>query len=116
MVARRFPVRIGRATGMDFQSDEAGVWNEHLRIEADPATGCALVSETDALVSLNGSPAQRAVLRNGDVLDAGSLKLRFWLEEAPQKGLRSREAVVWFLLGLVTLGQITVILWLHSRR
>ena len=38
-VARRFPVRIGRAAVSDLQIEEEGVWDQHLQVDFIPADG-----------------------------------------------------------------------------
>ena len=108
-VARRFPVRIGRSAGSDLQVEEHGVWDDHCRVELHPGAGFVLETQPDALVAVNGQPAQRAVLRNGDHIEIGALKMQFWLSEASQGGVRVREAFVWTLIVAVTLGQIALI-------
>ena len=110
--ARRFPVRVGRSHEADLQLEENGVWDEHFEIQFHPAAGFTLETKPEALVTTNGQPMQRAVLRNGDLIEIGSLKLRFWLDDAPQRGLRIREAFVWILVAAVILGQIALIYWL----
>jgi len=111
-VARRFPVRIGRAPSNDLQFDEEGVWNEHLTLEFDPAEGFLLQAHSHALVSVNGELVGRSFLRNGDVLELGALKLQFWLAETPQRGLRLREGLTWAGIVAVCLGQVVLIYWL----
>jgi hypothetical protein len=108
-VARRFPVRIGRSPAADLQSEEDGVWDQHLRLEFDPATGLVLTAEPNALASVNGQPVQQAVLRNGDVIHLGSLRLQFWLAETQQAGLRFREGLTWAAIAFISLGQIAII-------
>ena len=66
----------------------------------------------DALVTVNHQPAQVVRLRNGDLLEFGSVRMQFWLAETRQRGLRFRECLVWLLIALVSLGQIAVIYWL----
>jgi hypothetical protein len=95
---RRFPARIGRASGCDLQLEEHGVWNEHFQIDIHPAAGIVLETQPDALVTANGQPVQRAVLHNGDLVEIGSLKLQFWLSEAEQGGLRSS---AWLVSGII---------------
>jgi len=87
-VARRFPVRVGRSPGADLQLEEDGVWDEHFEIILDPTTGFVLETHPDAQVSANGQPVQSAVLRNGDLIEIGSMKMRFWLTETRQRALR----------------------------
>jgi pSer/pThr/pTyr-binding forkhead associated (FHA) protein len=111
-VSRRFPVRIGRAASSDLQLEEDGVWDEHLRIDLVPAEGFLLETQSDAIASVNGQPVERVILRNGDLIGLGSLKLQFWLGEARQRGLRVREWFVWIGIGAVCLGQVALIYWL----
>ncbi len=111
-VARRFPVRIGRSPAADLQQEENGVWDQHLQIGLSPGEGFVLTTQPNALVSVNGQPVQHAVLRNGDTIELGSLKLRFWLGETRQAGLRLRERLTWAVLAAVSLGQVGLIYWL----
>jgi hypothetical protein len=54
-----------------------------------------------ALASMNGKPFQSAPLRNGDVMEFGSVQVEFSLSEAHPKGLRWREGLTWlFLAGM----------------
>jgi pSer/pThr/pTyr-binding forkhead associated (FHA) protein len=108
-VARRFPVRIGRAATADLRLEEDGVWDEHLQLEFKPAEGFVLHAQPKALASVNGQRVEQAVLRNGDAIEIGSLKLQFWLSETRQKGLRWREALIWTGIAAVSLGQIALI-------
>ncbi len=58
---------------------------------------------------VNHQPVQTALLRNGDVITLGSVKLRFWLAAARQRSLRLREWFVWVLLLVVVLCQFVLI-------
>ena len=109
---RRFPVRIGRSAGSDLQLEEAGVWEDHLKVDFEPKEGFIAETQANAFASINGQPVQRAALRNGDLLEIGSIKLQFWLSEAPQRGQAFREAFVWSMISLVCLGQIALVYWL----
>ena len=111
-VANHFPVRIGRSSNSDIQLEEPGVWDEHFQITLNPEAGCALQSSPSALVTVNGQPVKHAALRNGDLLEIGSLKIQFWLSEVPQRGLAFREGFVWSVILAVCLGQIALIYWL----
>ena len=111
-VARRFPVRIGRAATADLCLEENGVWDQHLELNFDPPMGFMLDVQPDALAAVNGEPMHETVLRNGDCIEIGSVKLRFWLSEIRQTGLRIRESLTWAALAAITAGQITLIYWL----
>ncbi len=111
-VARRFPVRIGRAASNELQLEESGIWDQHLRLEFDPAQGIVLSTQANALARVNGQPVQQALLRNGDAIQIGSLQLQFWLSETRQASLRLREALLWSAIGLVVLAQVALVYWL----
>jgi pSer/pThr/pTyr-binding forkhead associated (FHA) protein len=108
-VVRRFPFRIGRAGGNDLQLTDDGAWDQHLTLEFHRREGFRLVTAPNALVMVNSKPAESALLRNGDLITIGSVKLQFWLAAARQRGLRSREGFVWALLLAVLLGQFALI-------
>ena len=111
-VARHFPIRIGRGASADLRSEEPGVWDDHLHVYFNPAEGLILKVGTNSLASVNGEPVQQVVLRNGDHIQIGSLKLQFWLSDTCQGGLRFREVLTWVAIGLISLGQVANIYWL----
>jgi pSer/pThr/pTyr-binding forkhead associated (FHA) protein len=108
-VVRRFPFCIGRASGSDLQLNDDGTWDEHLTLEFHRQEGFTLAAAPDALVMVNNQPVQTALLRNGDVISFGSVKLQFWLAAARLRGLRLREGIVWALLVAVALSQFVLI-------
>ena len=111
-VARRLPVRIGRAAAADLQLEESGVWDQHLKLDLSPEEGIVLSAQPNALATVNGQPAHRVVLRNGDAIDVGSLRMQFWLSEARQAGLSFREGLTWAGIAVVSLGQVGLVYWL----
>ena len=108
-VSRRFPVRIGRSTKSDLQADDPGVWDQHARIDLVHREGFVLTAGEGALITVNGEPTLRAVLHNGDSIELGSLKTRFWLGEIRQSGLRLREWLTWTGIAAISRGQIALI-------
>ena len=108
-VARRFPVRIGRAASAHLQLEEDGVWDQHLRLDLNRGEGFRLTAESNALATVNGQPMQQSLLRNGDIVEIGSLKMQFWLSETRQHGLRLREWLTWTAIAGICIGQIAVI-------
>jgi len=113
-LARRFPVRVGRATANDLRLDEDGVWDQHCVLNFEPAEGFIISAESDALLTINREPACRARLRNGDSIELGSVRLIFWLDETPQRSQRLREGFVWTLIVAVCLAQVALVYWLLS--
>jgi pSer/pThr/pTyr-binding forkhead associated (FHA) protein len=114
LVARRFPVRIGRGPRADVRLEEPGVFEDHLRLEIVPREGFRLVNHSAGNTSVNGQPVAEAWIRNGDLIELGGLKLRFWLAEPDRSGMSLREALTWLGVIAVTLGQIAMIYWLLS--
>ena len=106
---RHFPVRVGRLPAADLSLQDDGIWNEHFEIDLSDSKEFVLVAKSDGLLSVNGAPSKKIALRNGDVIEAGSTKLQFWLGEVGQVGLRWRERLIWALVTAVCLIQITVI-------
>jgi pSer/pThr/pTyr-binding forkhead associated (FHA) protein len=112
--ASRFPIRIGRAANADLRFEEPGVWDQHLQLDLNPAEGVVLTTSADAWAHINGESVQQAVLRNGDLIELGSLQLQFWLAETRQSALYLREAITWSLVGLVCLAQAGLLYLLLS--
>jgi len=108
-VVRRFPFRIGRASGNDLQLNDDGAWDQHLTLEFHRREGFKLAAAQNALVMINNQSVQTALLRNGDTITIGSAKLQFWLAAARQRGLWLRERFVWVLLAAVVLCQFVLI-------
>lgn len=113
-VARRFPVRIGRAGGADLRLEEMGVWDEHLRLDLVRGEGVRLRATPEALVRVNDQPLQEAILRNGDLVELGPVRLQFWLSETRQRALALREVLSWLIIGMVAAGQALLLYWLLS--
>jgi len=111
-VARHFPFRIGRTAENDLQLEDDGVWNQHVILEFQKQAGFKLTTFTDAIATINGESIRDKILRNGDIITIGSVKLQFWLAAAVQRSLRVREFLFWALLVSVTLGQFALIYWL----
>ncbi len=111
-VGNQFPLTIGRAAGSVIRLEDSGVWDTHLRLELDAERNFVLQLQPNAIASVNGKPFDRIVLRNGDLIELGAVKIQFWLGETRQQGLKLREAVMWIGLVLVTVIEIGFIFWL----
>ena len=112
IVVRRFPFCIGRETTADLRLDDAGVWDRHLQITFQTGEGFAFAAGTQALTLVNGQRVESGILRNGDLFELGSARLRFWLARTKQKSLRFREAITWTALVALFGGQLALIYWL----
>ena len=110
MEARHFPFKVGRDTGSDLTLHEAGVWDQHLEIHFEPGNGFLAVPLGEALMTLNGAPAARTRLRNGDRIEFGSVALQVWLGETRQRGLQFHEWVMWLTYAALVGVQLYLIL------
>ena len=109
MAACRFPFRIGRSAEADLRLQDEGIFERHLEVRLESPQGFVLSVHPDAYAAVNGQTAQKAALRGGDVISAGSVKLAFSLSPAPQRSLRIREMLVWAGIALVSVCQIVLI-------
>jgi predicted component of type VI protein secretion system len=103
-----FPIRAGRAPESDLPLNDPGVWQRHFLIDWR-SEGLVLEAESEALLSVNDAPTQHAVLRNGDIITLGALRIRFSLSPVRQSSLAPREWLTWFALGALCLGQIALV-------
>lgn len=109
-VARRFPFRVGRASGSDLVVAEPGVWDDHFHVEFEAGNGFIACPQGDALLTINGEAAREGkLLRNGDSIEIGGARLQFWLGETRQYSMGLRETLVWSGIALVTFAQIALI-------
>jgi len=108
----RFPSRVGRSPQADLTIEGDGVWEWHLQFDLDPVQGVVLHPSPEAFTMVNGLPAEVMALQNGDLIEAGSVKMRFGLSPTRQSSLRLREMVSWTALGALCLGQVWLIYWL----
>ncbi|HWF17974.1 MAG TPA: FHA domain-containing protein [Verrucomicrobiae bacterium] len=108
-VARHFPFRIGRSASADLRVEEDGVWDEHLELAFHSTDGFILTAHPNALAAINGQPFREAVLRNGDAIEIGALKIRFWLGATRQSRLGLREWLTWTAFALIIAAQLFLI-------
>ena len=103
-----FPIRAGREPGLDLSLEDPGVWQRHFLVDWRDE-GIVVEAEPNALLSVNDKSAQKAVLRNGDVITLGGLKIRFSLSPVRQRSLAPREWLTWIGLAALCLGQVALV-------
>lgn len=108
----QLPCVIGRSASAEVRVDEDGVWDRHLEISLDFPEGFILKTLPNCLASINGQRFERAILRNGDIIEVGLLRIQFSLKETQQESLRTREVLTWLSFGILSLAQIGLIYWL----
>jgi pSer/pThr/pTyr-binding forkhead associated (FHA) protein len=112
LVARRFPFRIGRATEDNLRLEEAGVWDGHLQLSLKMPEGFLITVHERALAAANGEPFRQRIVRNGDVIEIGSTRIRLALSPTQQRGFRTREFLTWAALAGLFACQGYLIYWL----
>ena len=109
--ARHLPVRIGRAADCDLRLEEDGVWDRHAELRLSREEGFLLAVQAQTVLTVNNQPTQTARLRNGDLVQIGSVRLQFWLAPAQQRGLRLREWSVWALVAAISVLEVATAWW-----
>jgi predicted component of type VI protein secretion system len=110
LAPQRYPFRVGRGEGCDLRLQEPGVWGEHFGLEIRWGNGVWVQSNPMALTSVNGQRvAHELRLRNGDVIEAGPVRMRFSIKPAVQRGLRWRETMLWVAMVALWVGQVFLI-------
>ena len=108
-----FPIRIGRGENCQLQLVDTGIWENHLELNLNEKHHFTIRTASDATAMVNGKPLEGVqLLRNGDLIEIGLVKIQFWLGTVEQKNLRIREATAWALLLAVTLVEIYLLFWL----
>ncbi|MBI4327210.1 MAG: FHA domain-containing protein [Chloroflexi bacterium] len=114
-VIQRFPCRMGRAPDADFRLEDDGVWNQHLELNLDGTEGFTLTRLPQALAAVNGQSFQKILLRNGDLIEIGLLKIQFWLSDRQQINLGPRELFTWLFLTATAALQVVLVFWLMQE-
>lgn len=108
----RLPCSVGRAPNCALPLNEEGVWDHHFDIALHQPEGFLFLLQPKALASVNGEPCSRQVLRSGDIIEAGSARLQFWLSETRQRSQRWREIATWLFIAFLCLAQVYFAYWL----
>ncbi len=111
IVVRHFPFVVGRGSP-HLPLEDGGVWEEHLQIDFQRGAGFTFTARSDAGALVNGASAAAGLLRNGDLIELGTARLRFWLARTEQRSLRVREGLTWAALFALLAGQGALAWWL----
>lgn len=109
---RNFPSVIGRSSSADFRVEESGVWDRHIELTMEASVGFSVAAFPDASVYINGNGVSRADLRLGDLIEIGSCKMEFFLEQPRSKSLVLQESLTWALFAALLVIQCGLIFWL----
>ncbi len=107
----RFPIRVGRRCEGEGRLVGPGVWDHHFDVIREESGRFGVVVAPGARVAIDGEFIERAPLRNGGILEAGGLRLRFALGVAPQRSLDIRESAVWIGAGFLLAFEAWLVVW-----
>ena len=101
-----FPVLIGRSAACHLQLEGLGVWERHAELDFRRGEGFMLRPASNATTLVNGEKVENERrLRNGEVVELGSIKMQFWLGAVRPRSLTVTEGLVWLGLVLVAVLQ-----------
>jgi pSer/pThr/pTyr-binding forkhead associated (FHA) protein len=107
-----FPCNIGRGGKNAIQITSRGVWDEHASITFDSETGFSILAQGRGTLIVNGEPADQARLKNGDSIELGSARLRFWLAAVKTGDTSNTDLIFWSIISAVFAAMIGLMLWL----
>jgi predicted component of type VI protein secretion system len=109
VLATRFPVTLGRAAACQCRIERPGVWDQHATIEFVRDDGFRIRSASHALLVLNGGSITEGRLRDGDILELGTARIRFGLTETRQHTFSLREWCTWIAIAALCLTQLLLV-------
>ena len=100
------PFSIGRR-GANLELEQPGVWDRHFVVDRAGDGMFVAIPQPEALLTRAGLVlTETTPLRNGDILEAGSVRLQFRLRSARQRSLSALENLTWLGLGALVVVQI----------
>ncbi len=105
----KLPFAVGRTAVSSLALEDSGVWEQHFTISWPTTQSLVLTANPKAITVVNGAKVNETALREGDLIEAGAVKMRFSFEAVRQKSLMTREILTWIALGALSLGQVALI-------
>ena len=111
----KFPWSIGRNSSMNLHLDDEGIWDKHVEIVLKEGSGFYAVVPSSVRALINRVPFTENLLRNGDILQLGAVRIQFRFAETQLRQWKVRELFFWISIVLLFLFQITIIYWLFVQ-
>ena len=105
----QFPFRIGRSPKAGLCLSDPGVWDQHAVLTQAEDGTFIIRPESNSIVTIEGVAIDEHQLRNGDTLDCGGAKIRFWIAAAKPRSLTFREACVWAVFACILLAEVVLL-------
>lgn len=97
---------------MGLRLEDPGVWDQHVEITCDREQGVTARVQAPALARLDGEAFEATVLRSGDILEIGGVRVQFWLAPAEVVTPWLREGLTWVGIGMVAALEIGLAYWI----
>ena len=110
----RFPCVIGRAADDQIRIPDPGVWDRHLELAISPSHQITFKANPHSFAVINGAARPEGSLMNGDLLELGAVRLRFWLADSTQCSFNAGELMIWLSIPAISLFQLALIRWLQQ--
>jgi predicted component of type VI protein secretion system len=109
--ATKFPFAIGRSPASGLRLESPGVWETHASIFIEKGR-FFVRPEGEGLLLVNDQRSNGQTLRMGDQLSIGATRVIVALAPALQARLAISEAAIWLSIGVVTVVQLLLLLWI----
>lgn len=105
---------LGKNPNADLQLKEAGVWNDHVRIEVSEREP-RIRRLGEGILILNSEPTDLAVLRNGDLIQIGGAKFIFEVSPPKRRPFHVQHFLLWGMIVFIAFSEMILILWIKMR-
>jgi hypothetical protein len=106
------PFRIGRGAQCDLRLSGPGIWEEHAQVTLAEDASFSMARRGEGSLTINGDADNDGRICNGDTIELGSTKLRFWMTPIRPRSQAIGDWIFWLLVGGVLISMIALILGL----
>ena len=106
------PAVLGRAGTGVIPLVGPGVWDRHFELQETEEGRIVLRVLGEARVCVGASPVTERVLKNGDELEVGAVRMRFGLSRPSSRSLVGREVGFWCACGVVVVVEAMLMGWI----
>lgn len=106
------PAVVGRAGSGVTHLSGPGVWDRHFELRESVDGRVVLRVLGEARVCVGAEAVSEHVLRNGDEMEVGSLRMRFGLSRPGSRSLVGREVGFWWVCGVLMVVEGLLMGWI----
>lgn len=109
---RRYPFTIGRNPTDTLRLQDAGVWGRHLKLRIADDDRIVIKVRPETTATAQHQSFDEKTLVNGDTVEFGAVKLKFWFSPTVQYRQQVREWLSWIGVAALVLVQLGLVYWL----